>query len=260
MAVSAIAVCAVALGPASAHASAATGTAAGATTSTGTAYGSAYDTASGPAARATTPWKLQLPLGETVSREFWDVASTGAKDVWAVGRTTDGAEGPAPAIKHWNGKKWTDVAAATESKPAQWEKVSASAPDDAWVVGSSYGDASAPLVLQHWDAMATRWTGSGWQSLDALPVDEVNAADVDGAGRLWIAGWSGGNPHSVLSRWTATEWTTETLPADVTEHSEMSTGLGIRGVPGTKGVFAVGTAGCQSDPVMCGVLVSRDLR
>ncbi|MEU7484464.1 hypothetical protein [Streptomyces sp. NPDC042319] len=108
--------------------------------------------------------------------------------------------------------------------------------------------------------MATRWTGSGWQSLDALPVDEGNAANVDGAGRLWIAGWSGGNRHSALSRWTGTKWATEALPADVTEHSEMSTVLGISGVPGTKGVFAAGTAGCRSDPVMCGVLVSRDLR
>ncbi|GAA2351271.1 hypothetical protein [Streptomyces violaceusniger] len=63
----------------------------------------------------------------------------------------------------------------------------------------------------------------------------------------------------MLTRWTGTGWATEELPADVTEHSEMSTVLGVAGVPGTKGVLAAGTAGCASDPVQCGMLVSRDL-
>ncbi|MDW6062996.1 hypothetical protein SAZ11_39515 [Streptomyces sp. FXJ1.4098] len=47
--------------------------------------------------------------------------------------------------------------------------------------------------------------------------------------------------------------------ADITEHSEMSTVFGIAAVPGTKGVLAAGTAGCASDPVQCGIVVSRDL-
>ncbi|OKI02721.1 hypothetical protein A6A06_16040 [Streptomyces sp. CB02923] len=348
-------------------------------------------------------------MSETASTEFWDVASTGAHDVWAVGRRTDGTGGPVPAVKHWNGTRWTDVAAATENAPAQFEKAAAAAPDDVWAAGTRSDGASGPLVLQHWNGrkwakadhaappkgsmsfvgdlaafgansawltsfdwnqasdaytfrlerwtgsawdrvtlpaapdggqvqpwgitgtgpddvwvtaqamtgevsvpllyhwngngwtvrevpvpsghptgwvanhavatgrnavyvlgktndaqapeatMAARWNGSGWQSLPALPVDEVNAANTDGAGRLWIAGWSGGR-HSVLSRWTGTGWATEQLPTGVTAHSEMSTVLGIGGVPGTSGVFAAGTAGCQADPVMCGVLVSRGLR
>ncbi|MFD8460277.1 hypothetical protein [Streptomyces antimycoticus] len=365
---------------------------------------------SGPAARAATPWTLRTPLSETVSTEFWDVAATGAKDAWVVGRKTDGADGPTPAIKHWNGTTWTDVpAAGTGDEPGQLEKVSAAAPDDVWVAGVRLGDTTSPVVVRHWDGekwadtahatpqegwmsfvgdiaafgeksawltsfdwdrdsgastsrlerwtgsgwqevslpaapgggevrpwditgtgpddvwvtaeavtgdvsdpllyhwngrgwtvrevptpaehptgwvanhavatgrgsvyvvgktndaevpegtMATQWTGSHWQSLPALPVDEANAAGADGAGKLWIAGWSAGGRHSVLSRWTGTGWATEELPADVTEHSEMSTVSGIAAVPGTNGVFAAGTAGCQSDPVMCGVVVSRDV-
>ncbi|MET9296711.1 hypothetical protein [Streptomyces sp. NPDC003077] len=391
-----VALCAVALGSFSAQATAAPGTRTG--------------TASHSAARAATPWKLRLPMTETVSTEFWDVASTGAKDVWAVGRKTDGADGPIPAVKHWNGTRWTDTAPVTGTAPAQLDKISAAAPDDVWAAGTISGDTSTGLLLQHWDGkkwtkidrpappegwmsfvgdiaafgpksawltsfdwdqasnsydyrlerwtgsmwrrvslpaapgggqvqpwditgtgpddvwvtaeavtgevsvpllyhwdgsrwtthkvptptahptgwvanhavtagrnsvyvlgktndaqapeatMAARWTGSRWQTLPAPPVDEVNAANVDGAGRLWVAGWSAGDRHSVLSRWTGTTWTTEALPAEVTEHSEMSTVLGIAGVPGTSGVLAAGTAGCQSDPVMCGVLVSRDLR
>ncbi|MES4901753.1 MULTISPECIES: hypothetical protein [unclassified Streptomyces] len=392
----AVAVCAIALGSLGAQANAATGT--------------ATTTASDRAARAATPWQLATPLSETVSTELWDVASTGAKDAWAVGRKTDGADGATPAIRHWNGTTWTDVAAApTGGKAAQLEKVAASAPDDAWAAGSLVDNISTPLVLQHWDGrkwtradhaapaegavsfvgdiatfgknaawltsfdwdpagntsvyrlerwtgsawqkvslpaapgggqvqpwditgtgpddvwvtadavtgevavpllyhwngsrwtvrevpvpsehptgwvaghavatgrnsvyvvgktndpqvpaatMAARWTGSRWQSLPALPVDEANAAGADGAGRLWIAGWAPGNPHSVMARWTGTKWSAEELPADVTEHSEMSTVLGITGVPGTKGVLAAGTAGCASDPVQCGIVVSRDL-
>ncbi|MGY0062019.1 hypothetical protein ACWY4P_36715 [Streptomyces sp. LZ34] len=400
----AVAVCAVVLGTSGtfgAQANAAPGTA------SATATGAATDRAS----RAATPWQLRTPLSETVSTEFWGVASTGAKDAWAVGRKTDGADGPTPVIRHWNGTKWADVpAAATGGKAAQLEKVAAAAPDDAWAAGSLADNMSAPILLQHWDGkkwtkvdhaapaegsvsfvgsiatfgtkaawltsfdwdptgntatyrlerwtgsawqkvslpaapgggqvqpwditgtgpddvwvtadavtgdvsvpllyhwngsgwtvrevptptdhptgwsanhavatgrnsvyvigktndpqaptatLATRWNGSRWQSLPALPVDEANAAGADGAGGLWIGGWIPGSPHSVLSRWTGTKWATEELPADVTEHSEMSTVLGIAGVPGTKGVFAAGTAGCASDPVMCGVVVSRDLR
>ncbi|MFK4189430.1 hypothetical protein ACI2L4_36440 [Streptomyces sparsogenes] len=93
------------------------------------------------------------------------------------------------------------------------------------------------------------------------PFDEANAAGADGAGRLWIGGWApGGGPHSLMARWTGTRWATEELSAGVTGHSGMSTVFGIAGVPGTKGVFAAGTAGCASDPVLCGIVVSRDLR
>ncbi|MBI0317688.1 hypothetical protein JBF12_32890 [Streptomyces javensis] len=349
-------------------------------------------------------------MSETASREFWEVAATGAKDAWAVGRRTDGADGPTPLIRHWNGSAWTDVpAASTDGKAAQLEKVAAAAPGDAWAAGTLADNTSAPVVLQHWDGvkwtkvghaapaegslsfvgdlaafgakaawltsfdwdpnggtqvsrlerwtgsawqtvslpaapgggevqpwditgtgpddvwvtasamtgevsvpllyhwngggwtvrevpapgahptgwvanhavatgrnsvyvvgktndpqsptatMAARWTGSRWQSLPALPVGEANAAGADGAGRPWIAGWAPGSPHAVLARWTGTAWATEELPADVTEHSEMSTVLGVAGVPGTRGVLAAGTAGCASDPVQCGVLVSRDL-
>ncbi|WP_223863301.1 hypothetical protein [Streptomyces sp. 5-10] len=399
----AVAVCAVALGTL-----ATLGTPA--TAATGTATGTAPSASSDRAARADTPWKLRTPLSETASREFWDVAATGAKDAWAVGRTTDGADGPAPLIRHWNGSTWTDVpAASTDGKAAQLDKVAAAAPDDAWAAGTLADNTSAPIVLQHWDGtkwtkvghaapaegslsfvgdlaafgaksawltsfdwdpngdtqvsrlerwtgarwkkvslpaapgggevqpwditgtgpddvwvtasamtgevsvpllyhwngsgwtvrevpapgehptgwvanhavatgrnsvyvvgktndpqsptatMATRWTGSRWQSLPTLPLTEANAAGADGAGRPWIAGWAPGKPHSVLTRWTGTGWATEELPADVTEHSEMSTVLGVAGVPGTKGVLAAGTAGCASDPVQCGMLVSRDL-
>lgn len=397
----AVAVCAIALGSLGAQANAATGT--------------ATTTASDRAARAATPWQLATPLSETVSTEFWDVASTGAKDAWAVGRKTDGADGGAdgdtPTIRHWNGTAWTDVPAATTGgKAARLEKVAASAPGDAWAAGTLDDNMSAPLVLQHWDGkkwskvdhaapaegslsfvgdlatfgtksawltsfdwdpngdaqvsrlerwtgstwqkvdlpaapgggqaqpwditgtgpddvwvtadattgektvpllyhwngrgwtvrevpvpsehptgwvanhavatgrnsvyvvgktndpqaptatMAAHWTGSRWRSLPALPVDEANAAGADGAGGLWIAGWTpGGDAHSVLARWTGTKWSTEKLPADVTEHSEMSTVFGIAAVPGTKGVLAAGTAGCASDPVQCGIVVSRDL-
>ncbi|WJD99707.1 hypothetical protein [Streptomyces antimycoticus] len=107
---------------------------------------------SGPAARAATPWTLRTPLSETVSTEFWDVAATGAKDAWAVGRKTDGADGPTPAIKHWNGTTWTDVpAAGTGDEPGQLEKVSAAAPDDVWVAGVRLGDTTSPVVVRHWD-------------------------------------------------------------------------------------------------------------
>ncbi|MFD0498333.1 hypothetical protein [Streptomyces rhizosphaericus] len=85
----AVAVCAVALGTL-----ATLGTPANA--APGTTTSAAPNASSHRAARAGTPWKLRTPLSETASREFWDVAATGAKDAWAVGRRTDGAVGPAP--------------------------------------------------------------------------------------------------------------------------------------------------------------------
>ena len=161
-----------------------------------------------------------------------------------------------PLLYHWNGSDWTtrEVPTPTEH-PTGWvaNHAVATGRNSVYVVGKTNDSQAATAT------MATHWTGRRWQSLPALPVEEANATAADGAGRLWVAGWSTGSPHSVLSRWTGTAWATEQLPADVTEHSEMSTVSGITAVPGTKGVFAAGTAGCQSDPVMCGVVASRDL-
>ncbi|MFD7499632.1 hypothetical protein [Streptomyces sp. NPDC059850] len=76
-----------------------------------------------------------------------------------------------------------------------------------------------------------------------------------------VGGTNEDTPRATMAaRWTGREWAAEELPADVTEHSEMSSVTGIAGVPGTNGVFATGLAGCAGDPVQCGLLVSRYLR
>ena len=205
----AVAVSAVALGTFGAQANAVPGTA---SHTPGTAVGAASTAVT---ARAATPWQLRLPMSETVSTEFWDIASTGAKDTWAVGRKTDGADGATPAIRHWNGAKWTDVAAAsTGGKAAQLEKVAAAAPDDVWAAGSLTDSASAPLVLQHWD-------GKKWTKVDhAAPAEGAMSfvADIATFGKkaAWLTSfdWNPASDASEfrLERWTGSAWQKVSLP------------------------------------------------
>ncbi|MFE2677300.1 hypothetical protein [Streptomyces hygroscopicus] len=184
-----------------------------------------------------------------------DITGTGPDDVWVSADALTG-EVAAPLLYHWDGGGWTVREVPTPgAHPTGWTAGHAVATGRGSVywIGKT-NDAGVPQAT-----MAAHWDGSRWRSLPALPVDEANAAGADGAGRLWVSGWAPGDRHSVSARWTGTTWVTETLPADVTEHSEMSTVLDIAGVPGTKGVFAAGMAGCASDPVQCGLLVSRGL-
>ncbi|MDX3522863.1 hypothetical protein [Streptomyces scabiei] len=141
-----------------------------------------------------TPWKLSLRLSGPESTDFYDVAATGRKDAWAVGRTLDASQVWAPSAKHWDGRTWSDVPlAGTGGRPAQLEAVAASGPRDVWAAGTytdvevaaaqgareagrlpdslldrlpdtlanrlregaASPDATSPIVLQHWDG--TRW-------------------------------------------------------------------------------------------------------
>lgn len=396
-------------------------------------------------APAPTPWKVALPLSQAQSGDFFDIDARTGTDAWAVGRTVDDSLSTSPLVKHWDGRRWSDVRpAATEGRPTQFDAVTASGPDDAWAAGTytdvQIGSASAvrmpdrlaarlpgspasrfrggaaappatagPIVLQHWDGtrwnrvprpapaegwlrfvgdltsfgrdsvwlttadwnpvtnanaaqlehwdgrtwqrtalppapngapvqpwsitgtgpddvwvtaeadaggtatpllyhfdgrrwtvdtipvprkydvgwvanhivttkrgtvqvfgktndggvprglLAAQWDGRTWQPISLPDVDEVNAAGVDGSGKVWIAGWPVGSSHTVLSRWDGASWTDEQLPEDITTRAGSSI-LGIDGVPGTRGVLAAGDTACENTSSgACGLVVSRGI-
>ncbi|WP_405623352.1 hypothetical protein [Streptomyces sp. NBC_00076] len=92
------------------------------------------------AALAKTPWKLALPLSAAQSTDFYDVTATGRTDAWAVGNTFDESWFSVPVAQHWDGTRWSDVPPAdTGGRPAKFDAVAASGPDDVWAAGT-YGD------------------------------------------------------------------------------------------------------------------------
>lgn len=124
----------------------------------------------------------------TGTETYWWVHGTSATDVWLVGEKG--------RITHWNGTAFEEKASGTT---ATLFGVMAFAPDDAWAVGGSPDDASAPNdVVLHWD-------GASWKP-ETLPAPKTPGAlfKVWGASAddLWVVGDAGVVLHRKAGTWT----------------------------------------------------------
>ncbi|MFF0159998.1 hypothetical protein ACFYRY_21045 [Streptomyces sp. NPDC005263] len=130
----ALAACAIALTPYAAQAQPQTQT----RTQTQTQPQAPAQTPAGQqAALAKSPWTMALPLSAAKATDFFDVTATGRTDAWAVGRAWDESLASALVAKHWDGTRWSDVRpAGTGGRPAQFDAVAASGPNDAWAAGT----------------------------------------------------------------------------------------------------------------------------
>ncbi|MFJ9736645.1 hypothetical protein [Streptomyces sp. NPDC101166] len=161
-----------------------------------------------PAEQRNTSWRLALPLSGAESTDFYDVTATGRTDAWAVGRKTDESLATAPAVKHWDGTRWSDVpTAGTGGRPAQWEAVAASAPDDVWAAGT-YTDIEARTASP---AAARTPDGRTAARLPDTLLDRLPDATADrlrkGAALPQATG------AIVLQHWNGTRWKAVSRPA-----------------------------------------------
>ncbi|MGW0656487.1 hypothetical protein ACWD4T_48500 [Streptomyces umbrinus] len=197
----------------------------------------------------------QAPNGRPV--EPYGITGTGPDDVW-VSATTEADGVSTPLVYHFDGRRWTvkTVPVPYEYGPG-WmgNHIVSTRRGTVHVLGKT-NDPNVPSGL-----LSARWDGRAWKQMPVPGIDEVNTADADGSGDVWVAGWQpGGDSHTVFSRWDGTTWTEEELPEELTSTSAGSTVFAIKGVPGTSGVLAVGDAECASVTGVCGLLASRGLR
>lgn len=166
--------------------------------------------------------------------EAIDLTMTAADDGWTV---LHGSE-PGDRIAHWNGTTWEDATPPALDDPKFFlNNLSASAPDNVWVLASQQTDAGEDGVfIQRWDGTrwhtvppppekyfgytlttagpddtwfqgdsnAWRWNGESWRELGAGRAPAFMNGDE---------GWSGA--PGGFSHWDGSTWTTYNGPADV---------------------------------------------
>lgn len=182
--------------------------------------------------------KVEIPLIGSRPLQPTRVSGTGDDDLW-VGASSVAADGKeTPFLLHWNGKGWRQVEVPVPSDYRTGWLVNHIVPDgrgSAYVVGR----------VNEWNAtgipaLVTRWDGTSFSPLPNGPFDEINAAALDGSGKLWTAGWVPGDGHVLLSVWNGTEWRKDVLPPEVAATAEGSSILGFAAVPGTSGLLTSG--------------------
>lgn len=168
------------------------------------------------------------------------VAATSTEDAWAVGSTTAGK----PLILHWNGTTWareTTPSSLSDSRRSgtSLTGVAATSADNAWAVGSTYGETSGRPR-----ALILHWNGSAW-TVAAVPaanrdtsLQAVTAASPTSA---WAVGWSGDG--TLILHWNGAAWRRVsgprfegTLEAVASTSAASAWAVGFAGNPGGAGV------------------------
>ncbi|QWF79189.1 hypothetical protein [Amycolatopsis sp. CA-230715] len=174
-------------------------------------------------ARQDENWRWERPLDSAVDLTYSGVAATGASDVWAVGAKSKATGWQEPALSHYDGKGWTDVAPApVVAKSARFDLATANAPDDVWAAGTTAVPHSPgepigegePEIVQHWDGES--WTNvarpvpaPGWQSFS------FSLATI-GRDSVWLV--SDDYQYSTMvhryrmERWDGENWQSVVLP------------------------------------------------
>jgi hypothetical protein len=161
-----------------------------------------------------------------------------ATDAWTVGAYRDVPPtwqtpptgtlgGPAPPerttplVEHWDGRSWTQVVVPNQDlvdsglvvNGAPWqvggtsfEAVSASGPDDVWVVGGG----QAP-VIEHWDGSTWSYVPSPDVNFVDMTLVDVKAISPDDA---WAVGAGGGDGAigPVIEHWDGSTWSVVSVP------------------------------------------------
>jgi hypothetical protein len=151
------------------------------------------------------------------------VADISPADAYAIGDNSALASGE---LGQWNGTTWTRV---TYPLPAEAETdttlnaISASGPDDVWIVGG-YLDAANESN----ETFALHWNGSAWSDVSMPLVSgsnlltyQFNSIVADSPADVWAVGGSGdnaleqgGSPSSTLiEHWNGTAWSIVTSPS-----------------------------------------------
>ena len=95
--------------------------------------------------------QVQSDSATSGSGEMTAVVAISPTDVWAAGYIGRRSGGYEPVMRHWDGKRWSDVAIA--GIDGYFQEMSAAGPDDIWVVGENSGGHS---TAAHWDGKS--WT------------------------------------------------------------------------------------------------------
>ncbi|HYP40054.1 MAG TPA: S-layer homology domain-containing protein [Chloroflexia bacterium] len=141
------------------------------------------------------------------------VSGSASNDVWAVGITQPG-DTIEPLLIHWDGSSWQEMPYPDAAAGLSLRAVKAFAPDDVWVVGTSYD-----FLQSTYTPISMHYDGAAW-SVDLLPAQpdfsQIHLADLDGSGPtdLWAVGSKRGVSAALVLtyHWDGSSWSTVYSP------------------------------------------------
>jgi hypothetical protein len=155
-----------------------------------------------------TSWSaVPTPSPGVADNLFEAVAAVSATDVWAVGDANPDFEGTqAPLVEHWDGAAWQVVSVPTLPGSGLFTDVSASGPDDVWVVGRALVGSVDVAVTEHfdgqtWSLVSTAEPGTASFFEGVTAISPTNA---------WAVGaqcCKGNAQRTLIEHWDGTAWT-----------------------------------------------------
>jgi hypothetical protein len=197
-----------------------------------------------------TPTPDQAAQGVPFSNVFNAVSARTSTDTWAVGtfQGQNDDDGLVMLAEHWNGTAWSQVPTPNVVRfNEKLNAVSASAPNDAWAVGSTNMTGFA-----HTDPITAHWNGQSW-TIVPTPATTGGSKSILfgvanlGGGNVWAVGRSEAN-RALIEHWNGSAWTivpapVPTVPAGNTFVGTTLTGISARSA---NDIWAVGyTQGAQ---------------
>ena len=141
------------------------------------------------------------------------VAAIAPRNAWAVGSYLPAVAAPTlqPLIEHWDGDGWRTAPTPRTGEWTELKAVSASGPNDVWVVGGHDVHVGDTIVQR---AVTLHWDGSTWRrARTPLPGDPLNPFILDDVVALspsnaWAVGTIADHRHHriVVMHWSGTAW------------------------------------------------------
>lgn len=151
--------------------------------------------------------RLLSPNPGTLGNELFSVSARAAKDVWAVGDSSNVPTQTAALIEHWNGRRWNlvpgpDLAGANSTLLS----VSAVSAKDVWAVGHVDDGGVQQTLAAHWDGKT--WTQVPSPSPGALG-NTLNGVLTGGPTGAWAVGsafTSAIQAEPLITGWDGKQW------------------------------------------------------
>lgn len=163
---------------------------------------------------STTSWHRVWRSWSWTANQLFSVTAVSASNAWAVGHKGDTA-----LVMHWNGSGWSRLTVPGQTG-FDAMLVKASAWNNVWVFGTSFGSGTAEIL---------RFDGSAWSNVQLPAGAFANAATVLSPSDVWIAGpesctnsGSTTQCESQVYHWNGGTWTSYMLPTLVNDISGSS--------------------------------------
>jgi hypothetical protein len=150
------------------------------------------------------------PGGSTHLNSLNAVATTSAKNAWAVGEYVTGS-GENTLIEHWNGTTWSVTQSPSQSHTDNLlVSVAATSVKNAWAVGYTFNSSGLEQTLiEHWDGIRWRVVPSPDPSGSANS-NNLGAVAASSASNAWAVGayfGKTGFAEPLIAHWNGKKWT-----------------------------------------------------